>query len=207
MRNHYNNALGFIETVGMVPAVYATDTMLKAAGVDLVSYENVGSTLVAVMISGDVGAVKASMEAGANAAAEIGKLTAQNVLPRPAVEVNKIAKIYDVEADENSNVKYAALGLLEAFGIVFVMQAVDAMIKAAAVRLIGFENVASGYISVVIEGDVAACKSAVEAGVNAVNELGAEVYSHVVIPSPHKDLYKILERYALPEDSNNEETP
>ena len=83
--------------------------------------------------------------------------------------------------------KYEALGLIETFGIVFVLEAADAMCKAADVELIGFENVASGYISVLVSGDVGACRTAVEAGVRAVNEMGAEVYSSVVIARPHED--------------------
>lgn len=93
--------------------------------------------------------------------------------------------------------RFNALGLIETFGIVFVLEAADAMCKAADVELIGFENVASGYISVLVRGDVGACKTAVEAGVKAVNEMDAEVYSHVVIASPHKDLEKIIARYSL----------
>ena len=57
-----------------------------------------------------------------------------------------------------------ALGLVETFGIVFVIEAADAMCKAADVELVGFENTASGYISVLVEGDVGACKTAVAAG-------------------------------------------
>ncbi len=93
--------------------------------------------------------------------------------------------------------RYEAIGLIETFGIVFVLEAADAMCKAADVELIGFENVASGYISVLVSGDVAACKTAVDAGVNAVNEMGAEVYSSVVIARPHEDLEKITRRYSL----------
>ncbi|UIJ39431.1 BMC domain-containing protein [Desulfobaculum bizertense] len=69
--------------------------------------------------------------------------------------------------------------------------------KAADVELIGYENVASGYISVLVQGDVSACQSAVEAGVRAVENMDAEVYSSLVIPTPHPDLAKITERYAL----------
>jgi microcompartment protein CcmL/EutN len=65
------------------------------------------------------------------------------------------------------------------------------------VELIGYENVASGYISVLVRGDVGACKTAVEAGVKAVNDMGAEVYSSVVIARPHQDLEKIIARYSL----------
>ena len=96
MSDYSNGALGFIETVGMVPALYACDKMLKAASVELVAYENIGSTLVAIMVCGDVGAVRTSVEAGAKAAAEIGKLTAKNVIPRPVKEVADIASIYSV---------------------------------------------------------------------------------------------------------------
>ncbi len=83
MRYYGEEALGLVETLGMVPALYAADSMLKAANVQLISYENVGSTLVTIMVKGDVAAVKASVEAGAVAAAEVGKLTAKNVMPRP----------------------------------------------------------------------------------------------------------------------------
>ncbi|MCG8530840.1 MAG: BMC domain-containing protein [Desulfovibrionales bacterium] len=90
-----------------------------------------------------------------------------------------------------------ALGLIETFGLVFVLEAADAMMKAANVELAGYENVASGYISVLVEGDVSACDAAVAAGIAAVEAMGGEVYSSVVIPSPHPELPKITKRYAL----------
>ncbi|WP_124065819.1 BMC domain-containing protein [Clostridium sp. E02] len=93
--------------------------------------------------------------------------------------------------------RYEAIGSIETFGLVFVLEAADAMCKAADVNLIGYENVASGYISVLVQGDVGACKTAVEAGIKAVNDMGAEVYSSVVIPRPHPDLIKIINRYAI----------
>ncbi|XVK07171.1 BMC domain-containing protein [Maridesulfovibrio sp. FT414] len=89
------------------------------------------------------------------------------------------------------------MGMIETFGIVYVLEAADAMMKAADVELIGYENVASGYISVLVQGDVAACQAAVEAGVKAVEHMGTEVYSSLVIPTPHRDLEKITERYAI----------
>lgn len=93
--------------------------------------------------------------------------------------------------------RYKALGLIEAFGIVYILEAADAMCKAADVELVGFENVASGYISVLVRGDVGACKAAVEIGVKAVENMGSEVYSSVVIASPHQDIEKIISRYSL----------
>jgi carbon dioxide concentrating mechanism protein CcmO len=98
MKYHGEEALGLIETVGMVPAIEAADKMLKAANVELVSYENVGSTLVTIMVKGDVAAVRASVEAGAEAAAAVGKLTAQNVMPRPIKDIGAIVSLYDIDA-------------------------------------------------------------------------------------------------------------
>jgi len=98
MKYYGEEALGLVETLGMVPAIEAADAMLKAADVTLISYENVGSTLVTIMIKGDVAAVKASVEAGAAAAAKIGKVTASNVMPRPIKGVGKIVTVHDVDA-------------------------------------------------------------------------------------------------------------
>lgn len=93
--------------------------------------------------------------------------------------------------------QYDALGMVETFGLVFVLVAADAMVKAADVELIGYENTASGYISVLVAGDVDACQSAVDAGVKAVQEIDGNLYSYVTIASPHHDIYKITERYTL----------
>ena len=93
--------------------------------------------------------------------------------------------------------RYNALGMIETYGLVFVLEAADAMVKAADVELIGYENTASGYISVLVAGDVGACPSAVEAGVKAVKDMEGNLYSSVVIASPHPDIYKITERYQL----------
>ena len=99
MKYEGGEALGLIETVGMVPAIEAADKMIKAADVELIAYENVGSTLVTIMVKGDVAAVRSSVEAGAEAAAAIGKLTAKNVMPRPIRAVGNVVSIYDIDAE------------------------------------------------------------------------------------------------------------
>jgi microcompartment protein CcmL/EutN len=98
MKYSGEEALGLVETLGMVPAIEAADVMLKAADVTLISYENVGSTLVTIMIKGDVAAVKSAVEQGAAAAAVIGKVTASNVMPRPIQGVGKIVSVHDIDA-------------------------------------------------------------------------------------------------------------
>ncbi len=189
-------AMGLVETLGMVPAIYGADAMLKAADVQLFSYENVGSTLVTVMVRGDVAAVRASVAAGKAAASSVGKLTASNVMPRPVRGVGDIARVHGV-ADEPSEPRLRSLALIETFGIVYVLEAADAMVKAADVEIIGYENVASGYISVLTQGDVAACKAALAAGIKAVQAMDASVYSSCVIATPHRDLVKMTRRYDL----------
>ena len=83
-------ALGMVETRGLVAAIEAADSMLKAANVELVGTEKIGSGLVSVMVRGDVGAVKAATEAGENAARRLGEVIATHVIPRPHNDVEKI---------------------------------------------------------------------------------------------------------------------
>ena len=83
-------ALGMVETRGLVASIEAADTMLKAANVVLVGTEKIGSGLVTVMVRGDVGAVKAATDAGAASAAAVGEVVSTHVIPRPHTDVEKI---------------------------------------------------------------------------------------------------------------------
>jgi microcompartment protein CcmL/EutN len=83
-------ALGMIETRGLVAAIEAADAMVKAANVTLIGSEKIGSGLVSVMVRGDVGAVKAAVEAGGAAAARLGEVMATHVIPRPHADVDKL---------------------------------------------------------------------------------------------------------------------
>ena len=83
-------ALGMVETRGLVAAIEAADAMLKAANVELVGTEKIGSGLVSVMVRGDVGAVKAAVESGTAAAQRLGEVVATHVIPRPHTDVEKL---------------------------------------------------------------------------------------------------------------------
>lgn len=85
-----NEALGMIETKGLVGAIEAADAMVKAANVVLIGYEKIGSGLVTVMVRGDVGAVKASVDAGVAAATAVGEVVSRHVIPRPHSDTEKI---------------------------------------------------------------------------------------------------------------------
>ena len=84
------DALGMIETKGLVGSIEAADAMVKASNVTLVGKEHVGGGLVTVLVRGDVGAVKAATDAGAAAAQRVGELVSVHVIPRPHTEVETI---------------------------------------------------------------------------------------------------------------------
>ena len=85
-----SDALGMVETKGLVGAIEAADSMVKAANVNLVGYEKIGSGLVTVMVRGDVGAVKAAVDAGAAAAQVVGQVVSTHVIPRPHIDTERI---------------------------------------------------------------------------------------------------------------------
>lgn len=86
-------ALGMIETRGLVGAIEAADAMVKAANVTLVGKEQIGGGLVTVIVRGDVGAVKAATDAGAASARKVGELIAVHVIPRPHPDVDQLLSI------------------------------------------------------------------------------------------------------------------
>lgn len=85
-----NNALGLVETKGLVGAIEAADAMVKSANVQLIGYEKIGSGLITVMVRGDVGAVKAAVDAGSAAASVVGEVNSSHVIPRPHSDVEAI---------------------------------------------------------------------------------------------------------------------
>jgi len=88
-----SEALGLVETKGLVGAIEAADAMVKAANVRLIGYEKIGSGLVTVMVRGDVGATKAATEAGAAAARAVGEVVSVHVIPRPHLDVERILPV------------------------------------------------------------------------------------------------------------------
>ena len=85
-----SDALGMVETKGLVGAIEAADAMVKAANVNLVGYEKIGSGLVTVMVRGDVGAVKAAVDAGAVAARAVGEVVSLHDIPHPHTDTERI---------------------------------------------------------------------------------------------------------------------
>jgi ethanolamine utilization protein EutM len=97
----------------------------------------------------------------------------------------------DSEEQKPMAIPIQALGMIETKGLITMIEAGDAMLKAANVELLGWQKIGSGYVSVMVLGDVAAVKAATDAGAAAASKVG-EVLSVQVIPRPHGDLTKVL---------------
>ena len=183
-------ALGFIETKGLVGNIEATDAMLKAAEVEFVGSNTIGSGLTTVIVTGEVGAVKSAVEAGEAAASRVGELFCSNVIARPHADIEKILPPKGPAtgksgAPAGEQVKVtSALGMIETMGLTANIEAADAMLKAADVTLVGQERIGAGMVTVFVQGDVGAVKAAVEAGNNAASRIGELISVHV-IPRPH----------------------
>ena len=210
-----DEALGLIETTGLTPALAALDVMGKTAQVRVLQAELNDFYGVCIKIQGDVAAVQAAIEAGRNVAEQFGGQPIVDVIPRPAAaawpalispsEFNPLIQqdvvlrpVYeavpptanDKEPDMSQSPGYA-LGLIETQGFTAVFEAIDCACKAANVEVIGKEKLGGGYVTVVIKGDVAAVKAAVEAGSSKVEGLGKLIAAHV-IPRPSEAVLGLL---------------
>ena len=182
-----SEAIGMVETVGLVGIVEAGDATAKAANVHLLGWVKVGSGLVTVFCSGDVAAVKSAVDAGSTAAAKVGKVHSVHVIPRPHEELSAIMPTRG-EAAEGGVVR--ALGLIETRGATGVIEAADAMSKAADVDIIKVLEIGGGYITVLVSGDVGSVQASVSAGSEACERVGELVSQHV-IPRPHDDVVSL----------------
>jgi len=193
-------ALGILEVTGLTPAMAALDAMDKTAGVRLLQVESNDFYGVVLKVTGSQADVAAALAAGKAAAEPMGGKPIGTVLNRPnerawpalesKVEISPLIQQavvknpnYEVVGKrEGSDVadNIFALGFIETQGFTAVFEAIDSACKAANVEVIGKEKLGGGYITVVIKGDVAAVKAAVEAGVGKVSGLGKLIAGHVI---------------------------
>lgn len=210
-----NQALGLLETTGLTPALAALDAMAKAARIRVLQAEVNDLLGVCVKIQGDVSAVQAAIQAGQAVAERMGGRPIVDVIPRPEdaawgaiaspPEFNPLIRqdvvffpVYesipqrakDKERAVEKSASYA-LGLIETQGFTAVFEAIDNACKAANVEVVGKEKLGGGYVTVIIRGDVAAVKAAVEAGKTKVDGLGKLIAAHV-IPRPSEAVLGLL---------------
>jgi len=178
-------AIGMIELNSIAKAVETADTMVKAAEVELVFSKPVCPGKFIVMISGDVGAVKASMDAGINNG---GQFVIESLII-PNIHPQVLNAFYGTSPVEKVN----AVGIMEFFNITSSVIAADNAVKAAMVQLVDIRlGIGIGGKSfVVLAGDVSAVQEAVEAGVREAKDSGSLV-NKVVIPNPSKELFLSL---------------
>ncbi len=179
-----SDAIGMVEAVGLIGIIEAGDAMAKAASVQLLGWDKVGSGLVTVFCSGDVAAVKSAVDAGSTAAAKVGQVHSVHVIPRPHEE---LVSIIPSRGDEGVDSPVRALGMIETKGAIGVIEAADAMSKAADVDIIKVQEIGGGYITVLVSGDVGSVQASVSAGAEACERVGELVSQHV-IPRPHDDV-------------------
>ncbi len=212
-----HNGLALLEIHGLAPALVALDRLEKAARVRLVQMELNDFYGVFLKIAGDSASLRAAVrEARVTIEQMQGKITT-TILDSPAEGSRKAIHsplersplleapvVFDPNprlppgADEFQTSskpmnEHFAIGLIETQGFVAVMEAIDTACKAANVEVIGKEKLGGGYITVMIKGDVAAVKAAIEAGKEKVGSLGKLIAAHV-IPRPSPAVLSLLPR-------------
>lgn len=208
------NALGLVEVYSFTTAVCVADIAAKTADVKIIAFDrnrplspDVPAPLVMVVkMEGSVSAVKAAVEAGVNYAKEEGKYIVSHVIPNPGTDVEKMAYLLDINRDKYNKklpksflgVEYEVdhvsdIGLLEIQGLVASIEGLDAMLKAADVRLIHTEKRLGGRLcTIIIAGNVSAVKAAIEAGEAHAEKLG-KIYGKAVISRPHDEVIKFFD--------------
>jgi len=178
-------AIGLIELNSVATGMECADAMLKAADVDLIMARSACPGRYLAMIAGDVGSVENSIE--------VGKETAGEFLVDTFVIPNVHPSVFPALSCATEVQEIGALGVIETYSSASCITAADAAAKAADVELIEIRCATglAGKSFVTLTGDVAAVKSAVEYGIEALSDEGL-IQSHVVIPSPSKELYRSL---------------
>ncbi len=209
------DALGMLEVYSFTTAVYAADIAAKAADVRVIAFDRnrpksadaPAPLVMQIKIEGSDAAVRAAIDAGKAYAQSEGKYIVSHVIPRPGQDVEKMAYLLDMNKDKynkklpktflGAEVELPttdfAIGMIEISGLVASITGLDAMVKAADVRLIHSEKRLGGrLVTLIVKGSVSAVSAAVEAGCKASAPLG-ELFGKAVIPRPHGEIMKFFD--------------
>lgn len=215
-----HDALGLLETTGFTPAMVAIDAMEKAGQIQVLQIELNDMLGVCIKISGDVSSVEAAIRQGHLVAEQLQGRPVSHVIARPdrgsmkviiapeevspliqqAVVTNPRPAESPTSTKRNAqpststsamSEQVAALGFIETQGFTAVFEAIDTACKAANVEVVAKEKLGGGYVTVIIRGDVAAVKAAVESGRQRVEGLGKLIAAHV-IPRPSSSVLSLL---------------
>ena len=215
-------ALGMLEVYSFTTAVYVADICAKSGGVKIIAFDRnrpksadaPAPLVMIVKIEGDVADVRAAIDAGAKYAKEQGKYIVSHIIPRPADTVEKMGYLMDLNKDKfNKKLPKTFLGtedvvlppsccigLLEIEGLVASIEGLDAMVKAADVRIVHTEKRLGGrLVTLVVTGEVSAVTAAVETGKKRASVLG-KIYGDAVIPRLHEEVGKFFDFSAIEEE-------
>ena len=189
------SALGLVSTRSFPAMVGTADMMIKSAGVTLVGYEKVGGGYCTAVVRGGLADVRLAVETGAETAQKFGQLVAKLVIPRPTQNLEAIlpigSRLLRRHAQGKNTLTRYAVGLLETRGFPAMVGASDTMLKAADVRLAGYETVGDGLCTAIIRGTISNVTIAVEAGMYEAERIG-ELHAVMVIPNPLNDLDRAI---------------
>jgi microcompartment protein CcmL/EutN len=202
------SALGFIEVPFLSITAVVADEVAKVSGVRVLGFDPSGTEVIVIRLAGRVSELGAALDAGKRCAARLGveSIGTRLASPHPDfdqlyTEPNSINGLYGgreqfLPADFPNPVptmksESQAIGILETQGLTAILEATDAMLKAANVTLVGKEKIGAAYVTVIVRGDVAAVKAAIDAGAAAAAPLGKVIASHV-IARPHAELTALL---------------
>jgi len=208
------NALGLIEIKGWSPSMVALDAMTKAADVRLLQVELNDLYGVCIKIIGDTGDVQAAVAAGRAAAEQMRVDCVTDVINSPdrasraayeakpefsplieqdVVHIPRQHELSETEQRVSEQQAPFAIGMIETQGLTAVIEAIDTACKAGNVEIIGREKLGGGYITVLIKGDVAAVKAAIEAGREKIEQMGlGKLIAAHVIPRPSAQVLELL---------------
>ncbi|MFP6619036.1 MAG: BMC domain-containing protein [Pirellulaceae bacterium] len=199
-----NDSLGLLETTGFTPALVALDVMAKAASVQVRQAEVNDFLGICIKITGSAADVETALQAGYGIAKQMGGRPVTNLIRRveeeswqaidspaefnPLIQQDVVHFPHTSTSPHSSNDKEEpvaehhahALGFIETQGFTAVFEAIDQACKTANVEVVGKEKLGGGYVTVIIQGDVAAVQAAIDTGQQSVAELGNLIAAHVI---------------------------
>lgn len=202
-------ALGFAEIPFFSITAVVADQVVKAAQVRLLGIETTGNENLLLRLHGDVASVEMALAFAEQRTRDLGSEAVVRCLSHPEAALDPLIHFPNTQnplyggrdqflptdhhetTNQPMNTNPQALGILETQGLTAVLEATDTMLKAANVTLVGKEKIGAAYVTVIVKGDVAAAKAAVDAGAKAVGSLGKLIAAHV-IARPHEDLIALL---------------
>jgi len=194
-------SFGFIEVPFLCVAAVLADYAAKRAFVRITGFETCGNENILIRLQGLTDAVQSAMESASRKATELGSSAITTCMAAPSPGLTGLIDFPNAEKplyggrdqflpsdfpNKSNTMNQQALGILETQGLTAALEATDAMLKSADVSLVGKEKIGAAYVTIIVRGDVAAVRAAVDAGRAAVGDLGKIIAAHVMRTAPYQ---------------------